>query len=121
MSVTIFICGYRVRCGARRCEHLARLVLRYADGAGRPEGTRAVLLAHPGACRERACRGGDGLRRPGITTSREVSMLLIQPIQDKIRRRDQFPKTIRPIKQLRVKDFFARLRIGSLSDRLERG
>ena len=60
MSVTIFICGYRVRCGARRCEHLARLVLRYADGAGRPERELALCFSHT---RERVAKE----RAAGVT------------------------------------------------------
>jgi hypothetical protein len=46
VSVTILICGYRAKCAARRCEHLARLVLRFADRSGRPEAEVALCFSH---------------------------------------------------------------------------
>jgi hypothetical protein len=45
-SVTVGALGYRARCAAPRCEHAARLGLRYADAGGRPIGNLDFCHAH---------------------------------------------------------------------------
>jgi hypothetical protein len=45
-SVTIWDCGYREKCSESGCQNLSRLVLRYADGAGRPIRQFELCFAH---------------------------------------------------------------------------
>jgi hypothetical protein len=60
-SVTIITLGYRVRCTEPGCRNLGRLILRHADGGGRPIDNAEFCLAHGRSRVERDRRGAQSL------------------------------------------------------------